>query len=239
MRRSPSFFRRGPSKRVRLILWRTDTDTFEPGHWIHQALDGSKANLSPDGRFLVYSATNYRRSRRDEAVGYNYVAVSRPPYLTALGLWTTADNRYNGYFHDNSTLYLDWARAPHPKHRPPRWLDVRQMPEGWNRRTVKGWKSVGKWIWDKPLGIAKTSVRHRLNRCFSRVDWDADAETVLDAEFADVDQNGRLVATRGGQLFVVDPRTGDETLLADFADMTPEPIAPPAWATTWEEVPHE
>ena len=61
-----------------------------------------------------------------------------------------------------------------------------------------------------------------------------------DAFVAKFDPAGRLILVRGGKLFAVsvaDDLSVTETELADFNDMTFEPIPPPDWATQWPDAP--
>jgi len=74
-------FRRGPSTRVRLILWDLGTDTITRGQWLSGSVDVDKSDVSPDGKLLVYFARKFATK-----LG-TFTAISRPPYYTALALW--------------------------------------------------------------------------------------------------------------------------------------------------------
>lgn len=78
-------FRRGPSKQVLVLGWRTDNDTFYLGQWLKGRIYERRCDLSPRGQRLVYFAAKFRGSY------YSWTAVSRPPYLTALALWPKTD----------------------------------------------------------------------------------------------------------------------------------------------------
>ena len=78
-------FRRGPSKRVQLLLWHTDTDEVEEGQWFKGRIYERRCDLSPDGKFLIYFAANYKLPY------FSWTAVSKPPFLTALALWPKGD----------------------------------------------------------------------------------------------------------------------------------------------------
>ena len=78
-------FRRGPSRQVQLVLWKTDTDTFESGQWFKGRIYERRCDLSPSGRRLIYFAAKYRKPL------YTWTAVSRPPFLTAVALWPKGD----------------------------------------------------------------------------------------------------------------------------------------------------
>src|ERR1044071_9107311 len=73
-------FRRGPSKQVLLILWRTDTDEFIEGQWLKGRIYERRCDLSPSGEWLVYFAADYKKPY------FSWTALSRPPYLTAIAL---------------------------------------------------------------------------------------------------------------------------------------------------------
>lgn len=78
-------FRRGPSKRVLLVHWRTDSDEFVEGQWLKGRVYERRCDLSPSGKRLVYFAADYKEPY------HTWTAVSRPPYLTAVALWPKGD----------------------------------------------------------------------------------------------------------------------------------------------------
>jgi hypothetical protein len=78
-------FRRGPSKQVLLVLWRTDTDEFFEGQWFKGRIYERRCDLSPSGKRLIYFAASYKKPF------FSWTAISRPPYLTALALWPKGD----------------------------------------------------------------------------------------------------------------------------------------------------
>ena len=80
-----ALFRRGPSKRVQLLLWHTDTDEFEEGQWFKGRIYERRSDLSPSGKLLVYFAADYKQGY------FSWTAVSKPPFLTALALWPKGD----------------------------------------------------------------------------------------------------------------------------------------------------
>ncbi len=86
-------FRRGPSKRVQLLHWNTDTDAFTPGQWFHGRIYEHRSRLSANGTLLMYDAMKLnRRTLHEEGYkkyGASWTAISKPPYLTALTLWAS------------------------------------------------------------------------------------------------------------------------------------------------------
>src|SRR5688572_2426031 len=51
-------FRRGPSKEVCTIGWNRATDEFSVGQWLKGRIYERRADLSPDGKLLIYFASN-------------------------------------------------------------------------------------------------------------------------------------------------------------------------------------
>lgn len=78
-------FRRGPSKRVQLLLWHTDTDEFQEGQWFKGRIYERRSDLSPSGKLLIYFAADHKPGY------FSWTAVSKPPFLTALALWPKGD----------------------------------------------------------------------------------------------------------------------------------------------------
>jgi len=98
-------FRRGPSKRVLLVFWRTDRDAFFPGQWLKGRIYERRCDLSPSGERLIYFCGQYHKPLA------TWTAVSRPPYLTALALWPKGDTwGGGGLFADENTILLDHGR---------------------------------------------------------------------------------------------------------------------------------
>lgn len=76
--------RRGPSDWWHVGRWALDEPAYEPGAWFRGALYPQKCDLSPDGRWLAYSAL---QANATWAAGSVYEAVSRLPWLEALAAW--------------------------------------------------------------------------------------------------------------------------------------------------------
>jgi hypothetical protein len=114
--------RRGPTKWCRLSLWHTDTDTFEHGQWFKGKIIPPRCDLSPDGRLLIYFATKYTgyTLSRDTPYATSWIAISKPPYLTALALWNIGSTYgVGGLFKDNRTVQLPFYPRhfdTHPNH---------------------------------------------------------------------------------------------------------------------------
>ena len=95
-------FRRGPTKQVLLVKWRTDTDEFQEGQWLKARIYERRCDLSPSGKRLIYFAANYKKPY------FSWTAVSRPPFLTALSLWPKGDGwGGGGLFAEENTILLN------------------------------------------------------------------------------------------------------------------------------------
>ena len=100
--------RRGPTRRVQLILWHTDTDTFEEGQWFYGRIYESRCDLSPDGTLFLYLAQKaMTQERLHSSTTHKWTALSIPPYFTALKLWHCGDTwQDGGLFLSDHTLWL-------------------------------------------------------------------------------------------------------------------------------------
>lgn len=95
-------FRRGPSKQVCLVLWDLATDRFEIGQWVKTRVREQWCDVSPDAKYLVYLADDYRSHGKQAFDAYT--AVSQPPYFTAFALWRTV---LIGLWMTNQTLVFE------------------------------------------------------------------------------------------------------------------------------------
>jgi hypothetical protein len=114
--------RRGPTRWMQLVQWRTDTDTFTDGQWFHGQLYERRCSLSPDGQLFAYFVSKYgTRSPASET----WTAISRPPYFTALALWPKGDAWCGGgVFQENRTLLLNHPAGGAPMIAPASHLRV-------------------------------------------------------------------------------------------------------------------
>jgi hypothetical protein len=115
--------RRGPSSQVLLIKWDLEKDTFEHGQWLKGRVYERRCDLSPDGKLLLYFASDQRRAMS------SWTAVSRPPYFTALALWPK-NNTYGGggIFESRTKILLDRQE----------WEEI-QVAEGFS---IPNWLSI-------------------------------------------------------------------------------------------------
>ena len=131
--------RRGPSRRCCLIGWDPAHDRFEIGHWYKGRV--TLNDLSPGGGWLLTTCSK----------GFDvWTVLSRPPWLTAHGLWHIGDHwGAGGRFIAEDCLVLDRVGDRHGlenigPHRLPPSLTVRLRapeddrrplpPDRWQRR---------------------------------------------------------------------------------------------------------
>lgn len=109
--------RRGQSEWAQLIHWDRRTDRFTPGQWLHGRVYERRCDLSPNGRYFIYFAAKHGRAGDPDGVGEAWTAI-RPPYFTALCLWTNIGSWYGGgvFTADrNVLLEATCALQPHPR----------------------------------------------------------------------------------------------------------------------------
>jgi hypothetical protein len=116
--------RRGPTDWARLSLWHTDTDTFEHGQWIKGRVYERRSDVSADGA-LFCGFVRQSGGRPDHRVD-TWIAVSRPPYFSALAVWFIGGTYHTGgFFPARSALWLGFMseRPPDVGHLPA-WLRI-------------------------------------------------------------------------------------------------------------------
>lgn len=116
-------FRRGPSTQTLLIHWNLTTKRFTPGQWFKGRIYERRTDLSPDGTRMVYFAAKHRDTMP------SWIAVSRPPYLTAHVLWPGSGtwNRIS-LFETNDRLAIDAHVTPAEGFVIPHSLQVIEKP---------------------------------------------------------------------------------------------------------------
>jgi hypothetical protein len=95
-------FRRGPSRQVLLIRWNMAKDSFEEGQWFKGRIYERRCDLSPYGDKLIYFAATYK------APLHSWTAISKPPWFTAVALWSKGDGwNGGGYFVTQNSVVLN------------------------------------------------------------------------------------------------------------------------------------
>src|SRR5262249_14837064 len=94
----------------------TARDEFHPGAWIKARIYPERCDLSPDGELLLYFV--YQGSRLRSKYTDSYNAISRTPWLYALGLWPQGTTYGGGgRFTDNRSATLRcYPVAAHSDH---------------------------------------------------------------------------------------------------------------------------
>lgn len=224
--------RRGPSEWAQIVLWDRAGDIFTPGQWFHGRIYERRCDLSPNGELFVYFAARHGAGRHDcDDIGEAWTAISRPPFLTAIGLWPNVGSWYGGGLFKTDRLVLLDATCtlePHPKFRPGR-LKVETMgavTSPWEQRLLRdGWALVERGFdprTGKPIGKNEIWQKHHpdtaLKLCrqmedigFNRhggphaeVFWLETGDDLIpieNASWADWDSPDRLVFVRQGRLF--------------------------------------
>src|ERR1700742_4479685 len=80
--------RRGPSKQVCTVLWDRKTDEVKGGQWMKGRIYERRCDISPDGKHLIYFAMNGKWGSESKG---SWTAISRAPYLKALGFFPKGD----------------------------------------------------------------------------------------------------------------------------------------------------
>jgi hypothetical protein len=116
-------FGRGPSNWYRLLKWYMAEDKFEAGAWFRGRVYPEKCDLSPDGKLLLYFVLQGNKS--GTSYTHAWTAVSRPPWLTALGLWPQGTTYGGGgrFVTNRHVVIRAGSAVPHPDH-PARGLRV-------------------------------------------------------------------------------------------------------------------
>lgn len=160
-------FRRGPSKRVLLLTWNTETHEIRKGQWFKGRIYERRCDLSPSGEKLVYFAAKQRPPH------FTWTAVSRPPFLTALAMWPKG-NAWGGggLFTNERTLALNHApgeRVLSEGFRLPKTIQVEPM------RGRAGWGEDDP-IWSERLArdgwILKQRGKGQENKRGSKIWWE-------------------------------------------------------------------
>jgi hypothetical protein len=80
--------RKGPANAVCSILWDRSTDTFTVGQWMRGRIYERRADLSPDGKYMIYFARGGKISSPTKG---SWTAISRAPWLKAIVLHGKGD----------------------------------------------------------------------------------------------------------------------------------------------------
>lgn len=243
--------RRGPSRWVQMLRWDATADAFEAGQWLHGRI--VTFDVSPDGAHVLYYVSPHARRPP-----YSWVALSRPPLLTALAVWPMPDSRDTdcAFVDDRHIAIRPGATGRRPTlapgfrlrryalaEGPYRWdWDWRMRRDGWTADVPPdhpaGWGCYFlPWSKPSPDGRAVLHLQnHQGGGRSYQLDTPEGARPLPDATQADWDPRGRLVAGLAGRLAVLrpEPEGGFGVhVLVDLNDQRPEPVPPPPGADRW------
>ena len=250
--------RRGPSDWCQIGRWDLAAPRFEPGAWLRGTIYPQKCDLSPDGRWLAYSALKYPGNW---AAGPIYEAISRLPWLTALAAWEAGTTYTRGVHFDDEAGRSELgepdvgdagpclARFGLSLYRPIQFAVERRR--GWEEAAGTPPREAG-GPWDEQRQVVMEKWRpgggpvlavegsyaafrsmpdKRHPGVYSIRDKD-DLDVLEDVQWADWEAAGRLlVATADGRLQIREEST--VVFEEDLARFEPAEVAPPEWATEW------
>lgn len=253
--------RRGPGAWARLSLWHTDTDTFEHGQWFGGRIYERRSDISPDGSLFAYFARKSGGSQRPAAD--SWMAVSRPPWFTALALWFVGGTYWTGgFFLAARSLFIGGTTDGPDQGELPRWLKLsKDIPHhnqsnNWTERTVyfnrllrDGWTPLpgadvvgARWERRSPdsretlVMIPKSDSDFRAHGGPHVIEYEVRAgdRVVPLGRLTWADWDQRGRLILARDGTLVHWRTaGDTKVLADFNDELPEPAPSPAIARQW------
>lgn len=254
--------RRGPSQWYHVGSWNVEEWTYEPGAWFKGRLFPQKCDLSPDGRWLAYSAQ--KPSARWPAKTI-YEGISRLPWLHALAAWEAGSTYTRGIRFDGEAGTSDLGapdvgdataclqrfglrviRAQQfAVERRRGWVETEDTPprdpqDMWDeKRTVRMSKSQpsGSAILEVEGSYAafRDNPQIRDPACYSVVER-GEIQVLEGAQWADWAASGVLLSvTLAGTLEAQEWRNGPKGKIfeRDLAALQPAPAAPPAWALEW------
>lgn len=253
---------RGPSRWYHVGLWNVEAWTYEPGAWFKGRLFPQKCDLSPDGRWLAYSA--HQPAARWPA-GTIYEAISRLPWLHALAAWEAGTTYTRGIRFDAEATTSDLG-APDIgdataclRQYGLRLNRARQFAverrRGWVETEDSGSRDP-KDIWDEKRTVRMSKVQPtgsailQVEGAYAAFRENPDARTpasysiveqgeieVLDGiQWADWTATGILLtATIQGSLEAHEWTDGvtRKVYEHDLAGLQPVPALPPEWALEW------
>jgi hypothetical protein len=161
--------RGGSSKRVCTVGWARKTDTFRVGQWLKGRKYERRSDLSPDSRHLIYFAMNGKWQSKTKG---SWTAMSRAPFLKAIGLWANGSCwNGGGLFTSDHTYWLNAFMFGHEELLSPRGLKrddhfpfrdsyggecpgvyyVRLQCDGWRLGGHERVGHEGKSVFEKPM----------------------------------------------------------------------------------------
>lgn len=254
--------RRGPSEWCQVGRWDLDALRFEPGSWFRGTLYPQRCDLSPDGRWLAYTAMDY--GARWE-VGPVYEAVSRLPWLHALAAWGSSSTYIRGFrfierpgvnemgepdLGDPTPCLARYGLRPNRAtqfavERRRGWAETEDTPPRSPKDTWDELRDV-RMVKTRPGGPEQLVVEGSWAAFRDNPDLRSPARYALvsggethvlsDLQWADWDVRGRLLAaTIDGciEVRVLERGSFEVAFSHDLASAAPDPQPPPSWAREW------
>ncbi|MDX2198681.1 MAG: hypothetical protein SF069_06880 [Phycisphaerae bacterium] len=243
----------GPRNRFQLISWDTRSDKLQYGHLVRALTSAADCDLSPDGELFAYWA---RRSYAPQAK--IWLAISRPPFLTAIALWFLEEPPAQ-----EPTFLSDRVIRGLPRGAPDqgalpksirRDFDARRGTRGEDRHLLDGWcKGGGRtvetiegdsleilWYREQPRGdwvlcAAMPRKKPSSRRSYVMRRGERVVHPLVTGFPSDWDQSGRLILTQGDQIFAAPAANplGQPKLILDLRSAPAEMFPSPDWATKW------
>src|SRR4051794_29912992 len=116
-------FRRGPAGTVCSIGWDRERDEYQVGQWLQARLYERRADISPDGKHMIYFAAR--------AAGA-WTAISKTPWLKATVFFEKGDRWLGGgLFTSNSTYWVNGGGCHSPARDDSKLTpDLKYRPDG-------------------------------------------------------------------------------------------------------------
>lgn len=234
----------------RFVLWDTKTDKVTRSTWLKARV--IPLGLSADGEHLAYCAMAAAKGLKA------YLAISRPPYSTAL-FFQPCFHLYPAYaaFGRSRKLLIAYSRRSSVYEHPDRPV-VPRMETGcpYDVEVVESYDSLKDGLlerfetmrreskFNEPSGPDVQCYTEEARAAGMRALWPAEYREMIDARrpkgvragqvFASPDGQGRYVICPGdGCLYVIQKGADEPQLLFDFNNREFEEVSPPDWAKKW------
>jgi hypothetical protein len=252
--------RRGPSAWARLSLWHTDTDSFDHGQWMRARVYERRCDISADASlFVAFVGGSSGPAIAGEQAG-TWLALSRPPWFTALAVWFVGSTWCaGGFFPNPRALWIGDTSAP-DRGALPDWLEQSGRPPPyiersgeWTERLVHvnrllrdGWTPEGPveatltgWRREQPSGAATLMMEPTTDLDLRAYGGRHVVEYGVACD-GEVDALGRAtwadIDQRGRIVLAQEGRLlhwqglGDLRVIEDFNPQRPDPAQAPDWA---------
>lgn len=143
--------RRGPTRWFHLMTWNLNTNEFIHGAWIKARIYPNKCDISPDGRYLLYSA--HKGSCLGTSYTDSFTVLSELPAFTALALWPQGTTYIGGgCFQDGHQIGIHHLSVMpiHPEHTDTRGFEVAELKRSYHPHADE--QLIEGMQWSKAVG---------------------------------------------------------------------------------------